>query len=189
MSRASNVTRKGQKAFDERTSGFEGQAPFLNSAAQERRQGGAGPGAAAELGLGNLRPRLGNRPPAPAWASSPGPIRKQPSGSGNSRGDPEGVSAVTRECWNPPFAWRRWRQLRRRSRARMAGDGGRGLVREGASVHARGGGTRGVAELGAGGVGVVRGDWRKGRGHAARREGAGPATPRRRGRGLAASGR
>lgn len=153
MSRVSKVTRKSQKTFDERTSGFEGQAPFPNVAAQERRRGGAGPGAAAGLRLGNLRPRLGNQPPAAAWAWSPGPIRKQPSGSGNSRGDPEGVSAVTRECWNPPFARRRWRQLRRRSPARMAGDGSRGPVREGASMHARGDGIGGGAELGAGGRG------------------------------------
>lgn len=158
MSRPSKVTRKRQKAFDERTSsGFEGQAPFSNSAAQERRRGGAGRGPAAGLGLGlglgNLRPGLGNQSPTPAGASSPGPVRKQPSGSGNSRGDPEGVSAVTRECWNPPFARRRWRQLRRRPRARMAGDGGRRPVREGASMHARGGRAGGGAELGAGGWG------------------------------------
>lgn len=57
------------------------------------------------------------------------------------------MSAVTRECGAPPFAQRRWRQLRRRPRARMADDCGRGLVREGASVHARGGEAGGGAEL------------------------------------------
>ncbi|XP_031543334.1 rab GTPase-binding effector protein 2 isoform X2 [Vicugna pacos] len=68
--------------------------------------------------------------PTPASASSPGPIRKQPSGSGNGREDPEAVSAVTRECGNPPFARRRWRQLRRRPRARMTGGGSREPVRD-----------------------------------------------------------
>lgn len=106
--------------------------------------------------LGTLRSTLGSppaRPTSPASASSPGSIRKQPSGSGNSRADPEAASAVTSECGNPPFARRRWRRLlRRRSRARRAGDGSRGLVREGASGPGRGGGAGGGAE---------RGSWRR----------------------------
>nr|XP_025866869.1 rab GTPase-binding effector protein 2 [Vulpes vulpes] len=91
-----------------------------------RKEGGAGRGPAAGLGLrlGNLRPGLGNRAPTPAWASSPGPIRKQPSGSGNSRGDPEGVSAVTGECWNPPFARRRWREAMAAAAPAAAGEDG-----------------------------------------------------------------
>lgn len=69
------------------------------------------------------------RPSCPNSGRQPeaGLIRKQPSGSGNSREDPEAVSAVTRECGALPFAQRRWRQLRRRPRARMASDCGRGL--------------------------------------------------------------
>ncbi|KAK2097779.1 hypothetical protein P7K49_023230 [Saguinus oedipus] len=63
-------------------------------------------------------------PQAPSGASSPEPIRKQPSGSGNCREDPEAVRSVTRECENPPFALRPWRQLRRWPRAKISGGGG-----------------------------------------------------------------
>lgn len=176
LSPASKVTRRRHKAFDERTSsGFEGQVSFFNSAAQEREREGAGPGAAVRLRLrlGNLRPRLAIPPPTPASASSPGPIRKQPSGSGNSREDPEAVSAVTRQCGNPPFALRRWRQLRRRPRARMAGGDSRGPVREGASMHARGDEARGGAELRAGGWGGAEGSLEKGAGPRRQERGGG----------------
>lgn len=54
--------------------------------------------------LGNLRPALCNISQPRPWATRPGPIRKQPSGSGNSRQDPEAVSAITRECGKPPLA-------------------------------------------------------------------------------------
>lgn len=83
------------------------------------------------------------------------------------------MSAVTKECGTPPFAQRRWRPLRRRPRARMADDCGRGLVREGASVHARGGEAGGGAELSSLRMGAGEERLRKGRGHAARQEGAG----------------
>lgn len=125
-------------------------------------------------------------PPTPASASSPGPIRKQPSGSGNSREDPEAVSAVTRQCGNPPFALRRWRQLRRRPRARMAGGDSRGPVREGASMHARGDEARGGAELRAGGWGGAEGSLEKGAGPRRQERGGGAWPSGSRGR---ASGR
>lgn len=67
------------------------------------------------------------------------------------------MSSVTWECGIPPFARRQWRQLRRRPRARMAGDGGRGPVREDASVHARGGKPEAGPSSAAGGWGLVRG--------------------------------
>lgn len=136
--------------------GLKGRRPcptvLLKKEGGERRDPGPRPSVhSAIFGSGSA-----TAPPTPASASSPGPIRKQPSGSGNSREDPEAVSAVTRECGNPPFARRQWRQQRRRPRARMAGGGCRGPVREGLSVHARGGEAGGGAEFGVAGSG---GEW------------------------------
>lgn len=68
------------------------------------------------------------------------------------------MSSVTWECGIPPFARRQWRQLRRRPQARMAGDGGRGPVREDGWVHARGGEAGGGAELGSRRVGGGEGE-------------------------------
>lgn len=56
----------------------------------------------------------------------------------------------------------------------MAGGGCQGPVREGSSVHARGGEAGGGAEFGvAGWGGGVGGAWRKGRDHAAGKKGGG----------------
>lgn len=57
----------------------------------------------------------------------------------------------------------------------MAGGGCQGPVREGSSVHARGGEAGGGAEFGVAGCwgGGVGGAWRKGRDHAAGKKGGG----------------
>lgn len=83
------------------------------------------------------------------------------------------MSAVTREYGTPPFARRRWRQLRRRPRARTACDDSRGLVSKDASVHERSGkggggaelssrqmgGSEGIPEIGAGSGATGGGAW------------------------------
>lgn len=139
---------------------------MAEEAEQPRREAGPGP-------VSTRKPPADapQSPPLRAWAAGLGPIRKQPSGSGNSRQDPEAVSAVTRECGNPPLALRRWLQLRRRPRSRTGGCGDREPVCEGASVHAGSCVSGGGASSAARRWGMDRGDWERGRGHASEKGG------------------